>query len=82
MLTLGLTSGPNYEVDVRLVYSDEITIMGTYGQSKAGIEEVLRLETEGKLRPSIHSELPLTSAQEAHRILESREVRGKAILLP
>jgi NADPH:quinone reductase-like Zn-dependent oxidoreductase len=56
--------------------------MGTYGQSRADIEEVLRLETEGKLRPSIHGELPLASEQEAHRILESREVRGEVILLP
>jgi NADPH:quinone reductase-like Zn-dependent oxidoreductase len=82
LLTLGLTSGPNYGVDVRQVYSDEISIMGTYGQSKADIEEVLRLEAEGKLRPSIQSELPLSSAQEAHRILESREIRGKVVLLP
>ena len=82
MLTLGLTSGPKSEVDVRRVYSDEITVMGVYGQSKADIEKVLQLEAEGKLNPSIQSELPLSSAQEAHKIIESRGVRGKVILLP
>ena len=82
MLALGLTSGPKSEVDVRRVYSDEINIMGIYGQSKAEVEKVLRLEAEGKLSPSIHSELPLSSAREAHQILESRDVRGKVVLLP
>ena len=82
MVTLGLTSGPKSEVDVRRVYSDEISIMGTYGQSKADIEKVLRLTAEGKLRPSIQTRLPLSSAPEAHRVLESRDVRGKLILSP
>ena len=82
MLTLGLTSGPKSEVDVRRVYSDEISILGTYGQSKADIERVLALAAEGRLTPSVHSELPLSSAEEAHRILESRDVRGKLVLRP
>lgn len=82
MLTLGLTSGPKSEVDVRRTYSDETSIMGTYGQSKAEVEKVLSLQAEGKLSPSIQSELPLSSAREAHQMLESRDVRGKIVLLP
>ena len=82
MVTLGLTSGPKSEVDVRRVYSDEISIMGTYGQSMADFEKVLRLTAVGKLRPSIQTRLPLSSAPEAHRVLESRDVRGKLILSP
>jgi len=82
MITLGLTSGPKSEVDVRRVYSDELVIMGTYGQSKEEIQQVLKLVAAGKLKPSIHKELPLKSAEEAHRILESRDVQGKILLLP
>jgi NADPH:quinone reductase-like Zn-dependent oxidoreductase len=82
MLTLGLTSGQKSEVDVRRVYSDELAIMGTYGQSKADLAKVLGLAAEGKLRPSIHKELPLSSAREAHEMLESRRVMGKILLLP
>ena len=37
LVTLGLTSGPKSDVDVRRVYSDELSIMGTYGQSKEEI---------------------------------------------
>lgn len=82
MVTLGLTSGPKSEVDVRRVYSDELSIMGTYGQSKADMAKVLELAAGGKLSPSIHKALPLSSAAEAHGILESRKVRGKVLLLP
>lgn len=82
MITLGLTSGPKSEVDVRRVYSDELSIVGAYGQSKADVERVLELVSEGKLRPRVHRELPLSSAREAHQILESRAVQGKLLLTP
>ena len=82
MVALGLTSGPKSEVDVRRVYSDELSIMGVYGQSKGDVEQVLRLAAEGKLRPSIYRELPLAEARRAHEIVESREVLGKVLLIP
>lgn len=82
LVTLGLTSGPKAELDVRRVYSDELKIMGTYGQSKSDIQRVLELASEGKLSPAIHKELPLESAREAHEVIESRQVEGKIVLLP
>lgn len=82
MVTLGLTSGPKSEVDVRRVYSDELVITGAYGQSKPDVARVLQLAAEGKLVPRVHRELSLSSAGEAHQIVESRKVRGKVLLLP
>lgn len=82
MLTLGLTSGPKSEVDVRQVYSDELSIIGTYGQLKSDIEKVLELASEGKLTPAIYKEMPLAAARKAHEVLESREIQGKILLIP
>ncbi|MDE1853077.1 MAG: zinc-binding dehydrogenase [Thaumarchaeota archaeon] len=82
MVTLGLTSGAKSDVDVRRVYSDQLSIIGTYGQSKGDIEHVLELVAEGKLKPSIYKELPLSSARDAHEIIESRGIQGKILLLP
>jgi NADPH:quinone reductase-like Zn-dependent oxidoreductase len=82
MVTLGLTSGPRSEVDVRRIYTDELSIMGTYGQSRSDVAKVLELAAQGRLGPAIHGELPLSSAREAHEIIESREVRGKVLLIP
>ena len=82
MITLGLTSGPRSEIDVRRVYADELSIIGTYGQTRGDLRTVVGLAAEGKLKPSIYEELPLESARKAHEILESREVQGKVILRP
>ena len=82
MLTLGLTSGPKSELDVRRIYSDGLSLEGVYGQSKSDLTKVLELAAEGRLAPSIHKELPLSSARDAHEMLESREVEGKILLTP
>jgi NADPH2:quinone reductase len=37
---------------------------------------------EGALRVRVHSELPLSDVQEAHRRLEGRETTGKVLLIP
>ena len=82
MVTLGLTSGPSAQVDVRRVYQDELKLMGVYGQSKEDIRSVMELTAAGRLNPSIYRELPLSSAREAHEAIESREVQGKILLTP
>lgn len=82
MVTLGLTSGPKSEVDVRRVYQDELTIIGAYAQLKDDLQHVLNLAAEGKLRPSIFREIPLQSARQAHEIIESRDIQGKLLLVP
>ena len=82
MLTLGLTSGPKSEVDVRRVYQDELKLMGVYGQSRDDLRRVMDLAAAGSLKPSIYEALPLRSAREAHEAIESREVQGKILLTP
>lgn len=82
MVVLGLTSGPKSEVDVRRVYQDELEILGAYGQTSEDLKAVLQLAKTGRLSPSIFRKLPLSSAKEAHEIIESREVQGKILLLP
>jgi NADPH:quinone reductase-like Zn-dependent oxidoreductase len=82
LVTLGLTSGPRSDVDVRRVYQDELRIIGEYGQSKDDLTQVVRYALQGELRPSICQELPLESARRAHEVIESRSVQGKVLLVP
>ncbi len=82
LLTLGLTSGPKSEVDVRRVYQDELGLIGVFGYLKEDLRRVLGLAADGILKPAIFRELPLSSAREAHEIIESREVQGKILLEP
>lgn len=43
---------------------------------------VLRLVSSGKLKPLVAQTLPLSEASEAHRLVESRGVSGKVVLVP
>ncbi|MEV5509987.1 quinone oxidoreductase family protein [Streptomyces orinoci] len=45
-------------------------------------QQLWELFADGRLRPSVHAELPLEEAATAHRIIESRANRGKVVLRP
>jgi NADPH:quinone reductase len=45
-------------------------------------QDVLRLWEGGVVRPIVGAELPLAEAAEAHRLVESRQSRGKVVLIP
>ena len=45
-------------------------------------QDVLRLWEGGAVRPVVGAELPLEDASEAHRLIESRQSKGKVVLIP
>lgn len=49
--------------------------------NRADLEEVDRLVAEGLVKPIVSATFPLEKAAEAHRISDSRRVRGKLVLL-
>jgi NADPH2:quinone reductase len=44
--------------------------------------ELIRLLSEGKIKPAIHERLPLAQAARAHELLEGGKVLGKILLKP
>jgi NADPH2:quinone reductase len=49
---------------------------------RRALEDVFRLEREGKLSVPIGGRFPLAEAAQAHRFLESRRSTGKLLLIP
>ena len=45
-------------------------------------QDVLRLWEGGAVRPIVGAEFPLEEAAEAHRLIESRQSKGKVVLIP
>jgi len=43
---------------------------------------LIDMPAAGKLHPRIHARLPLAQAAQAHKMLESRAVLGKLLLVP
>ncbi|OGW82392.1 MAG: alcohol dehydrogenase [Omnitrophica bacterium RIFCSPHIGHO2_02_FULL_51_18] len=80
MVTCGATSGPKAEVDIRALYSRQLSLLGSYMGSFAEFLKVLELVESGHLSPTIDQVFGLKEAQEAHRRMESRQNFGKIVL--
>ena len=82
LLTCGATAGFDPKTDIRYIWTFEQQIIGSDGWSRWDLEELLRLVSDGSLRPVIDRTLPLSEAREAERLLEDCEVFGKVVLIP
>ena len=80
LVTCGATSGGEGKVNIWALFGRQQSILGSYGGTRAELQTVLGLVAEGRLRPVIHREYPLTQAPKAHRELESRLQFGKILL--
>ena len=91
LVQIGFMSGePTATVDFRRVLGRRLTVTGSLlrprtVEEKGQIASALRTEIwplldRGTVRPVIHRVLPLASAAEAHRLMESSEHVGKIVL--
>lgn len=82
VVTCGTTSGAFVEQDIRYLYRQHLSILGSSMGTHREMRSILDLIGQGKLRPVIHSVLPLREAAEAHRTLAARAQFGKVLLVP
>jgi putative PIG3 family NAD(P)H quinone oxidoreductase len=90
LVLIGAVAGATAEVDVRVILSGRLHIMGTVLRARALEEkaavtasfsrDVVPLLAEGKVKIVIDREFPLSQVQEAHRRLETNESFGKVVL--
>jgi len=82
LVCYGGTAGARVEVDLRLLFWKQASLLGTTMGSPREYREALNLVFEGRVLPVIHSVLPLSEARKAHELLEGGEVFGKIVLTP
>jgi len=82
LVTCGNTSGWEGHTDIRYVFARQLSILGSYMGSNGELLALLPWVEAGRLRPVVHTVLPLEEAAEAHRILESQAQFGKVVLVP
>ena len=80
IVTCGATAGFEPKIDLRHVFFRQIQILGSTMGSKGSLFGILDHVRAGRLKPVVGSVLPLWEAQQAHRLLEAREVFGKIVL--
>ena len=80
LVTCGGTSGPNLQTDVRRLFWNQWTIMGSTMGSDAEFAEIVAELWSGRLHPPVDSVFPLEEGRRAFERLESGEQFGKVVV--
>ncbi len=80
LVTCGATSGPKVEIELRYLYSKQLSVLGSYMGSLAELRRVLEWAEQGKLAPVVDKVFPLQEAAEAQKRMENRKNFGKIVL--
>ena len=77
LVTCGATTGPLVETDVRRLFWNQYTIMGSTMGNAAEYREIVRQLGAGQLRPVVDRVFPLAEARAAFERLQRGEQLGK-----
>jgi NADPH:quinone reductase-like Zn-dependent oxidoreductase len=80
LVTCGGTSGPNVQLDVRRMFWNQWTLMGSTMGSDAEFDAITALFGQGELQPPIDSVWPLADARAAYDRLDTGAQFGKVVI--
>jgi len=82
LVTCGATTGFEARLDLRYLYSRQLSLLGSFMGSLGELHEVLSHIGRGALRPIVDRVYPLGEIRAAHERLENKEQFGKIVLTP
>jgi NADPH:quinone reductase-like Zn-dependent oxidoreductase len=82
LVTCGATTGFEAKIDLRFLFSRQLSVLGSYMGTMAELHEVLRHVFSGKLKPVIDRTFPLKDTRAAHEYMEKSQMFGKIVLNP
>jgi NADPH:quinone reductase-like Zn-dependent oxidoreductase len=82
LVTCGATTGYDAGIDLRFLFSRQLTLMGSYMGTMGELHEVLKHVFSGKLKPVVDRVFPLQDIRAAHEYLEKSQMFGKVVLNP
>ena len=80
LVTCGATTGPIGETDIRIVFWNQISIIGSTMANRKEFHDVMRLFFEGRLRAIVDDVVPLKDGAAAQRRLAEGQQFGKIVL--
>ena len=80
LVTCGATTGFSAKLDLRYLFSKQLSLLGSYMGSKSEMLAVVKLWEQGKLTPIVDSVFPLHEAAQAQQRMEERGHFGKVVL--
>jgi NADPH:quinone reductase-like Zn-dependent oxidoreductase len=82
LVTCGATTGYEVGLDLRFLFSRQLSLLGSYMGTMGELHEVLKHVFSGKLKPVIDRTFPLSEARAAHEYMEKSQMFGKIVLNP
>jgi NADPH:quinone reductase-like Zn-dependent oxidoreductase len=79
-VTCGATTGPAVSLDIRRVFWNQWTLLGSSMGSRREYREIVRLAGLGRLWPVVDRVVPLDGAVDALRRLAAGEQFGKLVI--
>ena len=82
LVTCGATSGPSVPLDLRYVFSRQLSILGSLMGTRAELLTLTELIGSHVLTPVVDTVYPLAQARQAQERMLARDVFGKLLLRP
>jgi len=82
ILFCGILTGREATVSLHLTYLRHISLLGLYLGEKNELEALVKLVSEGKVKPHIGAKLDLKDAAEGHKMMAEGQVIGKIVMVP
>jgi NADPH:quinone reductase-like Zn-dependent oxidoreductase len=80
LITCGNTTGYDAKIDLRFLFSRQLSLLGSYMGVKSELHTIMKLVAAGRLKPVVDRVFPLAEAAAAHAYLESGQQFGKVVL--
>ncbi len=80
LITCGATTGGEVKLDLRFLFSRQLTLKGSYMGTRAELLEAAKLLGAGQVRPVVDRVFPLREARAAQEYMLERKVFGKIVL--
>jgi NADPH:quinone reductase-like Zn-dependent oxidoreductase len=80
LVTCGTTTGYDAKVDLRFLFSRQLSLLGSYMGVKSELHTIMKLVADGRLKPIVDRTFALAEAAAAHAYLESGGQFGKVVL--
>jgi NADPH:quinone reductase-like Zn-dependent oxidoreductase len=82
LVTCGATTGPEGKLDLRVLFTRQLTFMGSFMGTMDDLNQALKYVFSGQFKPVVDKTFPLRETAKAHEYLEKGEQFGKVIVNP
>ena len=82
LVTCGATTGPEAKFDLRVLFSRQLSFLGSYMGTMNELHEVMKHVFSGNLKPVVDRTFPLRETRSAHEYMEKSQMFGKIVLNP